>query len=183
MFDFKHSGGDNSDRQWWLRLRCEEFWPRPITLPPLEVLLRFTIAINVSVCMPVSHHISKTILLVHVVHILWPGHSLAVLRYVMCFRFCVAFAQARKKVAYTPSDAPGASPARNRMLTIASLFICMIPTRDIFYESVTDQSRDLWRRRGVRRCHWSICGWEAVPRGVRWFWLVPACWPCHLSTS
>ena len=36
------------------------------------------------------------------------------------------------KVAYTPSDAPGASPARNRMLTIASLFICMIPTRDIF---------------------------------------------------
>jgi len=47
------------------------------------------------------------------------------------------------KVAYTPSDAPGASPARNRMLTIASLFICMIPTRDIFYESVTNQSRDL----------------------------------------
>jgi len=97
MFDFKHSGGANSDRQWWLRFRCEEFWPRPITLPPLEVLLRFTIAINVSVCMPVSQHISKTILLVHVVHILWPGHSLAVLRYVMCFRFCVAFAQARQK--------------------------------------------------------------------------------------
>ena len=33
--------------------------------------------------MPVSQHISKTILLVHVVHILWA----VVLRYVMCFRF------------------------------------------------------------------------------------------------